>query len=213
MVRTEGGLCLLDRDQVRSDVWEFLDAQRAGNHARAAGREADAIAAYLQARALYAGPLLDGQQATHPWTGERIDGGLTLVESYHAQWRELTERLANLLVGTGRYSEAAPLYRELLLDPRALPSRDRDLVETREAHAHALFGCYRALGDAAGLDRAFADLQLALERDDEVGAATTPTRPTSQTLALLEEARRELRTRTVSSPTGRAGDPPAAAGD
>jgi nucleoid-associated protein YgaU len=213
VVRTEGGLCLFDRDQVRSDVWEFLDAQRAGNHARAAGREPDAIAAYQQARALYAGPLLAGQQATHPWTGERVDGGLTLVEAYHVQWRELTERLANLLAGTRTISEAASMYRELLLDPLALPSRDRDLVETREAHAHALFGCYRALADAAGLEQAFADLQLALEHDDKVGAATTPTRPTSQTRALLEEARRELRTHTGSSPSGRAGDPPAAAGD
>ena len=212
VVRTEGGLCLI-ASRYALTSGSFWTPSVGVTHARAASREADAIAGYQQARALYAGPLLAGQQATHPWTGERVDGGLTLVESYHAQWRELTERRPNLLVGTDRYSEAAPLYRECLLDPRALPSRDRNLADTREAHAHVLFGCYRALADTAGLEQAFTDLLLALERDDVLGAATIPTRPTSQPLAMLEEARQELRTRTVPPPTVRAGDPPAAAGD
>ena len=40
IVRTEAGICLLDRNRVRVDVWDFLDAQRTGNHARAAARRA-----------------------------------------------------------------------------------------------------------------------------------------------------------------------------
>jgi hypothetical protein len=213
LVRTEGGLCLLDRDQVRSDVWEFLDAQRTGNRARAAGRTAEATYAYRHARALYVGPLLANQEATHPWVNERVNDGLTLREAYHSQWRELTERLAELLVSAGEHAEAAPLYRELLLDPHALPSRGRNLTETREAHARGLCGCYQALGDLAGLEQVVADLKLALGRDDVVGAATTPTQPTPRTLAMLEQVRQELRTRSVSTPTGRPGDPPAAVGD
>ncbi len=40
----------------------------------------------------------------------------------------------------------------------------RDLTETREAHARTLFGCYRALEDAAGLDRAFENLSARTQR-------------------------------------------------
>jgi hypothetical protein len=118
-----------------------------------------------------------------------------------------------MLESADEYAEAAPLYRELLLDPHALPSRGRDLAETREAHARGVCGCYRALGDLAGLEQAFADLKLALQRDDVNGAVNTTTRPTSKTVAMFEQARQELRTRTVSTPAGRPGDPPAAAGD
>src|SRR5206468_659100 len=94
------------------------------------------------------------------------------------------------------------------LDPCALPSRERDLTETREAHARALFGCCRALEDAVGLEQAFIDLKLALERDDLDGSATSPTRPAPESLAMLDEARQDLRARTVSQPAGRSGDPP-----
>lgn len=105
VLRTEGGMCLLDR--VRVDVRDFLSAERAGNRAWAADRHPEAIGAYQQARALYVGPLLKCQEAGHPWLTERVDGGLTLVESYHTQWREISERLANLYERAGRHSEAA----------------------------------------------------------------------------------------------------------
>jgi hypothetical protein len=118
-----------------------------------------------------------------------------------------------MLVSAGEHAEAAPLYRELLLDPHALPSRGRNLTETREAHARGVCGCYRALGDLAGLEQAFTDLKLALQRDDVNGAVNTTTRLTPETVAMFEQARQELRTRTVTNPTGRPGDPPAAAGD
>jgi sugar (pentulose or hexulose) kinase len=134
-------------------------------------------------------------------------------DSYHAQWCQLTERLAELLVAAGCHAEATPLYRQLMLDLYALPSHDRDLVESREAHACALFGCYAAAGDAAGLEQAFEDLRAVLERDDVEGAAATPTRLAVHTLARLEEARQKLRARTVTPSTGRPGDPPAVAGD
>jgi hypothetical protein len=74
-------------------------------------------------------------------------------------------------------------------------------------------GCYQALGDLAGLEQAFADLTLALQRDDVNGAVNTTTRPMPETVAMFEQARQALRTRTGSTPTGRPGDPPAAAGD
>jgi hypothetical protein len=85
--------------------------------------------------------------------------------------------------------------------------------ETREAHARALFDCYCVQGNVAELELAFEDLKQVLARDDATGAATTPSRPSPETLAMLEDVRKKLRTRAVSSPTGGAGDPPAAAGD
>jgi len=191
VVRTEGGMCLLDR--VRVDVWDFLDAQREGNRAWAAGDQAAAWAAYQRARALYAGTLLDKQDATHPWIHERVADGLTLRESYHSQWRQVTERVAELLVDANHHAEAARLYRELLLDPFALPSRGKDVAEAREAHARALFGCCRAIGDTAALDQALGDLKLALERDDVEGAAPSRTHPSPATMQALAEAREMLR--------------------
>jgi len=211
VLRTEGGMCLLDR--VRVDVRDFLSAERAGNRAWAADRHAEAIGAYQQARALYVGPLLKGQEAGHPWLTERVDGGLTLIESYHTQWREISERLANLYERAGRHSEAAAVYRDLLVDQYALPSRDRDLTETRESHARRLFACCCELKDVRALEQAFQDLSMALERDDVDGASAIPTRPGSETLSVLAKARQELRPGTPSVSTSGSGGPPAAAGD
>ena len=141
------------------------------------------------------GPLLDRQAAVHAWVHERIADGLTLGESYHSQWRELTERLAELYAAAGRHADAAALYRQLLVDPLALPSRDRDIVEAREAHARALFACCRALGDAAALERAFEDLKHAVAHDDRQGGVRTPTKLSTATIEALSAARQELRRR------------------
>jgi len=137
--------------------------------------------------------ITDKQDATHPWVHERVADGLTLRESYHGQWRQVTERVAELLAGANQHAEAAQLYRELLLDRLALPSRGQDVAEAREAHARALFGCCRAIGDTAALEQALGDLRLALERDDLEGAAPSPTHPSATTMEALAEARQMLR--------------------
>jgi DNA-binding SARP family transcriptional activator len=84
LIRTEAGMCILDRNHVRVDVWDFLDAEHTGNRARVAGRAAEAIAAYERVEALYVGPLLHGQEAVHRWVQEGVTEGLTLTESYQA---------------------------------------------------------------------------------------------------------------------------------
>ncbi len=192
IVRTEGGMCRLSADRVRVDGWEFLHQERTGNRARAAGRAADAIAAYRQVRAVYAGPLLHEQDATHPWVNERVEGGLTLREAYHGQYRESTERLAELLLDAGQAEEAAPLYRELLRDPYSLPSRGRDVLQVRQAHAQELFSCCQWLGDRAGLDQALEDLRAALLHDDREAGVARPSQPTAETMAVFEEVRGAL---------------------
>ena len=83
----------------------------------------------------------------------------------------------------GQHADAAALSRELLPDPLARASRDRDIAEAREAHARALIGCCQAPGDLAGLDRALEGPGRALERHDVaagVRARTTPAAATGQ---------------------------------
>ena len=54
------------------DVWEFLDAEQAGNRARVAGCASEAISANERVQGVYAGPLLVGQEAVHRWVQEGV---------------------------------------------------------------------------------------------------------------------------------------------
>ena len=128
LLTVDDGVLSLATDLVTLDVHTFLAAIYDGNHARKEERFHDAIAAYLHARGLYVGPLLAGRDEDFEWLTVPVEGALTLREAYRHRERVATERLAELLVATGRPAEAAPLYADLMRDPGP-PRSEADELE------------------------------------------------------------------------------------
>jgi len=121
LLTVDDGVLSLATDLVTLDVHTFLAAIYDGNHARKEERFHDAIAAYRHARGLYVGPLLAGRDEDFEWLTVPVERALTLREAYRHRERVATERLAELLVATGRPAEAAPLYADLMRDPGPPP--------------------------------------------------------------------------------------------
>ncbi len=184
-------------DLVTVDLHGFLAAARQGDSARAAGRSAEAIAAYRRARELYAGPLLRGWEREFPWLDLHTESGesLTLRDVYERQDRELRQYLGALLVGAGRLTEAVSVYHGLLVDPDPpVGVEDEDQGQHQlETYARALFQCYGRLRDLPGLVQAWAELGAALRRLDALGVESAlPSQPSEATVVLFEAIRHEL---------------------
>jgi DNA-binding SARP family transcriptional activator len=185
----QGGIIRLNERLVRVDLHAFLWAAQEGDRAWHAGpeRSAEGIAAYRRALALYTGPLLRGREQAYGWVRDFQD-------RYACRQRQVMHRLAELLMQSERYAEAALLWAELMRDPGPPdPERDHeDQYAYREACARAAFECCRQLGDRGRLVRTHQELLTvlqALNADAEVAEAAEPE---VQTTALFQQISAEL---------------------
>jgi len=153
------------------DVYRFMMTADVADMARTAHPPQidKAITVYRQAHDLYAGQLLQGRHRQHGWALRDTDGDHgpepSLRDRYWQRKTEVTDRLAEMLVQTGRFGEAAALYAELMRDPGP-PHPEVDgysQYEYREHCARALLACCGELGDAAALVRARDELVAVLE--------------------------------------------------
>ena len=168
------------------DVHRFMIAADLADMARTASPPQidKAIAAYRQAYELYGGQLLEGRHRQHGWALGDTEGDHgpepSLRDRYWQRKTEVTDPLAELLVQTDRFDEAAALYAELMRDPGP-PSPQVDgysQYEYRERCPRALLTCCGELGDAAALVRARDELIAVLEA---INAMRESTRPSSST--------------------------------
>ena len=192
----EGGVIYLNDVLVTVDLHAFLQAAQDGDRARAANppRLDDAIDAYRRALVLYTGPLLVGREEEYPWVPE-------LRERYQRRQREVTHRLAELLMDAGQVADAAPLWADLMRDPGPPdPERDRhDPYAYREQCARAVFACCRQLRDVGLLVRTHQELVAilrALYADAEVAEGAEPE---AMTTALFKKIYAELTTSAVGA--------------
>ncbi|MBV9599840.1 MAG: hypothetical protein JOZ87_23690 [Chloroflexi bacterium] len=152
----------------------------------AAQATAEEMRALQRARTLYSGPLLAGRETDYAWVP-------ALQDMYWAKERAATERLAHLLLTTGRPQEAAELYRDLLRDPGPAEAEyDEDNHAYRERMARGLFECCRHLRDLGGLVRARDELLSILQRLDAEDMTEEATRLGTATTSLFGEIYREL---------------------
>jgi hypothetical protein len=171
-VLVQGGVCTLNPEVFEVDVHTFLRAADAGDRARTADppQLEAAISAYRRARQTYQGHLLQGREQRYLWVCAEMEGDHgpepSLRDRYWRRKTEVTDRLAGLLVATGRFAEAAPLYAELTCDPGPPdPAVDGYRQhEYRERCARSLFACCGELGDLPGLLRARDEFLAVLER-------------------------------------------------
>jgi hypothetical protein len=197
VVMTVAGVCRWNGELVTIDANEFLKAIQRGQSAErlatGASKEADraehrsaARTAYQHARDWWQGELLPSLETRYAWLEEPIKGPLTLRTLYVQQHRQATQALAELLVADGDHARAAQLYHELLADPGPPDSRYQSEQERYEACAQALYGCYAALGDRRGLERARDQLMVALRQLDVAGRVRERTVPSAKTTSLYE---------------------------
>jgi two-component SAPR family response regulator len=176
VVRSEDGCYVWNTDLVAVDLYEFVDAVRAGNAARQ-GRAAEAIAAYRRARTQYAGELLAGSNSS--WLEQRLTArGLTLRELHRQRERRATESLAKLLVEAREYAEAAALLEELIQEPGPPDGRRTD-QERLEVFGLDLFRCYAGLADRRRLVEARERLCQALAAIDRAAGVVPRSKPSA----------------------------------
>ena len=115
------GICLdhgtlrLDPGLVYSDAQEFLELVR---NARV-NPGPDLVQQLEQARALYAGDLLEGPDAhRYAWLDERADSGVTLREHFRRLFQHALLKLAEAYAAAGAVDASLDVYRELTeMDP------------------------------------------------------------------------------------------------
>jgi DNA-binding SARP family transcriptional activator len=181
-IRLDHGVLSLDPGVAHSDAQEFLALLDA---AREAGPDA-AMPLYEQARGLYAGDLLGAPDARRfAWLDERAESGLTLRETFRAQFHAITIRLAQLYVDAARLDDATALYQELTI----ADGGDESLWR-------ALFRVLAARGDRRGLVREERRMRRALQELEGEGrgnhAAAAIAEPSEETVRELQRLREGL---------------------